>query len=167
MIPTFKWVPSIKSLISVEELEAFNAVGYTIGGMMIFPGDQVDRKWTINQARGCTKRIGDRFDLTLECIRRHYSNVVSPLSKVLSRYSRFFDLFHNFRCYVEFFLLQDLVVDDCSAVKVSAPFDDFKGSPIPDSIEEYLAYKRDAIEFIEARNQRILSSSLCVAWPIA
>jgi hypothetical protein len=159
VIPSFKWVPHIKGLISVEELEAFNTIGYTIGGMMIFPGNQIDRKWTINQARGCTKRIGDRFDLTLECIRRHYSNEESPLSIVLARYALFFDLFQDFRGYVEFFLLQDLVTVDCSAVKISTPFDDFRGSPIPTSVDEYRAYKSDAIAFIEARNQRILSSS--------
>jgi len=160
VIPTFKWVPHIKSLIPAEELEAFNAVGYTIGGMMVFPGNKIDRKWTINQARGCTRRIRDRFDLTLECIRRHYSNEDSPLSNVLTRYARFFDLFQDFRGYVEFFLLQDLVVDDCSAVKISTPFDDFIGSPIPAGVDEYRAYKRAAIAFIEARNERILRSSL-------
>ena len=69
VIPTFNWHPQIKNLVSVEELEAFNAVGYTIGGMMVFPGEQIDRKWTINQARGCTRHIRDRFDLTVECIR--------------------------------------------------------------------------------------------------
>jgi hypothetical protein len=163
VIPTFKWVHHIKSLISVEELEAFNAFGYTIGGMMIFPGNQIDRKWTINQARGCTKRIGDRFDLTLECIRRHYNNTDSPLSNVLARYASFFDLFQDFRGYVEFFLLQDLVTADCSTVKISMPFDDFRGSPIPSGVAEYRAYKSEAIVFIEARNQRILSSSQCVA----
>ena len=54
-------------------------IAYTIGGIMVFPGNQVDRKWTINQARGCTRSISDRFDLTLECIRRHYSDWESPL----------------------------------------------------------------------------------------
>jgi hypothetical protein len=158
VIPTFKWVPHIKSAITAEELEAFNAVGYTIGGMMIFPGNQIDRKWTINQARGCTRRVADRFDLTLECIRRHYCNDNSPLSGVLARYATFFDLFHTFRDYVEFFLLQDLVAIDCSAVKISLPFDDFRGSPIPRSVDEYRAYQRAAIAFIDARNRRILNS---------
>src|SRR5262245_45252497 len=87
VIPTFKWASQVKTLIPDEELKAFNAVGYTIGGMMLFPGNQIDGKWTINQARGCTKQIGDRFDLTLECIRRHYSNGDSPLSGVLGRYA--------------------------------------------------------------------------------
>ena len=63
----------------------------------------------------------------MECIRRHYSNGKSPLSDVLTRYARFFDLFGSFRGYVEFFLLHDLVSADFSAVKISAPFDDFSG----------------------------------------
>jgi hypothetical protein len=158
VIPTFNWNPQITSLISVEELEAFNAVGYTIGGMMVFPGNQIDRKWTINQARGCTRQIGDRFDLTLECIRRHYSRDDSPLSDVLARYTSFFDLFRDFLGYVEFFLLQDLVTVDCSAVRIAAPFDDFRGSPIPAGVDEYRVYKSAALAFIEARNQRIRSS---------
>jgi len=157
VIPTFKWVPHIKALIPKAELDAFNSVGYTIGGMMVFPGNRIDRKWTINQARGCTTQIGDRFDLTLECIRRHYSQISSPLSDVLARYARFFDLFTNFRSYVEFFLLQDLVSDNFSSVRIADPFDGFNGSPIPTSVHEYNAYKIASIAFISARNRRILA----------
>jgi hypothetical protein len=159
VIPTFKWVPNIQRLIPKEEIDAFNAVGYTIGGMMIFPGKRIDKQWTINQARGCTRSIGDRFDLTLECIRRHYCQVWSPLSDVLFRYADFFRLFRDFSGYVEFFLLQDLVSNDFSNVKVSAPFDEFRASPIPRTVQEYNDYKSDAIAFIRARNQRILSSA--------
>jgi hypothetical protein len=158
VIPTFKWVARIKELIPADELRAFNAIGYTIGGMMVFPGNRIDGRWTINQARGCTKQVADRFDLTLECIRRYYGNVESPLSDVLRRYARFFDLFRDFRGYVEFFLLQDLVSADFSTVRISEPFDDFVGSPIPDGgVDEYNAYKRSSIAFIEARNKRILA----------
>ncbi len=157
VIPTFKWDPHIKELIPDEELKAFNDVAYTIGGMMVFPSNPIDGKWTINQARGCTKRIGDRFDLTLECIRRHYSEGDSPLSGVLTRYAHFFHLFGDFRGYVEFFLLQDLVCTDFSAVKISVPFDNFSGSPIPTDAHEYNIYKSASIAFIEARNHRILA----------
>lgn len=156
--PTFKWHKRIQDLIPEEELKAFNAAGYTIGGMMVFPSDQIDRKWTINQARGCIKRIGDRFDFTLECIRRHYRNDQSPLSDVLTWYARFFALFGGFRGYVEFFLLHDLVSSDFSAVKLSAPFNDFSGSPIPQDADEYRAYESAARTFIADRNQRILNS---------
>ena len=61
------------------EREAFNRIGYTIGGMMVFPGNRVDRKMTINWPVDAT-RIKDRFDLTVECIRRHYLDEPSPLS---------------------------------------------------------------------------------------
>ena len=133
-------------------------IGYTIGGMMLFPGNRVGRKMTINGARGFHPRIKDRFDLTVECIRRHYCNDWSPLSDPLKRYAAFFDLFGDFRGYVEFFLLQDLVTEDCSAVKFFMPFQDFATSPLPASTEVYRAYRQLAIEFIEARNCRILQS---------
>jgi len=129
--------------------------------MMIFPGNQIDGKMTINGQRGCHPRIKDRFDLTVECIRRYYRNepsLLSPLSDTLTRYADFFDLFGDFRGYVEFFLLQDIVTEDCSAVKFSMPFDEFIVWPFPASIEDYKAYKHLAVEFIQARNQRILES---------
>ena len=125
---------------------------------MVFPANRIEGKWTINQARGCTRRIGDRFDLTLECIRRYYNNVASPLKDVLLRYSRFFELFGDFRGYVEYFLLHDIVSSDFSAVKISTPFDDFSGSPIPNDVDEYRAYESAARAFINARNHRILCS---------
>lgn len=159
VIPTFKWAQQITSAIPRSELDAFNSIGYTIGGMMVFPANQIDRKWTINQARGCNKLIRDRFDLTLECIRRYYRREDSPLTEVLARYADFFGLYGDFKGYVEFFLLQDLVSSDFSTVSIAEPFDDFRGTPIPRSGDEYQAYKRDAIAFIQARNQRILTSS--------
>jgi hypothetical protein len=162
VVPSFRRESKIAHIIAqipVEELDAFNAIGYTIGGMMIFPGNQIGGKRTINQARGCHPRIKDRFDFTMECIRRHYLGTKSPLSDVLARYANFFRLFEDFRGYVEFFLLQDLVAEDYSAVKFFTPFDEFKTSPpLPSSKETYMLYKQRAVEFIEARNRRILQS---------
>ncbi len=37
----------------------------------------------------------------------------------------------SFRGYVEFFLLQDLVFDHYTSVRISAPFDNFEGVPDP------------------------------------
>ena len=105
-----------------EELDEFNRIGYTIGGMMLFPGNRVGRKMTINGARGFHPRIKDRFDLTVECIRRHYVGEPSPLSDTLARYADFFGLFGDFRGYVDFFLLQDMVTEDNSAVRFFMPF---------------------------------------------
>ena len=95
----------ITELFPEEENEAFRTIGYTIGGMMVFPGNRIDGKATINGARGFTRKIADRFDLTLECIRRHYLNQPSPLDDTLSRYGDFFALFGNFDGYVDHFLL--------------------------------------------------------------
>ena len=157
VIPTFRKQATLSSVFEQipDELRNFRGIGYTIGGMMLFPANQINRKWTINQARGCTKKICDRFDLTLECIRRHYSGSESPLSEVLARYPDYFGLFRDFLGYVEFFLLQDLVTDDCEAVRFFSPFDDFKSSPVPNSITAYLDYRTFAVDFLSARNQRI------------
>lgn len=54
------------------------AIAYTIGGMMVFPATKINRKPTINGGRGLDKQIADRFDLTLECIRRHYFGPTQP-----------------------------------------------------------------------------------------
>lgn len=56
---------------------------------------------------------------------------------------------------MDFFLLRDLVTDDYSAVKFFSSFEDFKASPVPASIAEYLDYRELAMGFLEARNQRI------------
>jgi Family of unknown function (DUF6994) len=157
VIPTFRKEARLSAIIGQmpEELGAFMRIGYTIGGMMLFPGNRVGRHMTINGARGFHPRIKDRFDLTVECIRRNYLNQNSPLSAALARYADYFRLFGGFRGYVEFFLLQDLVTDDCSAVKFFLPFDDFHSSPVPDNLAAYVNHRKLAVGFIEARNQRI------------
>ena len=137
------------------ESEAFNRIGYTIGGMMIFPDIRVGGKMTINGARGFHPRIKDRFDLTLECIRRHYVDEPSPLSDTLARYADFFGLFGDFAGYVDFFHLQDLVSVATPTVRFFTPFEDFTGSPLPGTLDAYVVYRQRAIEFIESRNRRI------------
>jgi hypothetical protein len=157
VIPTFRKEPRLKQVFEQlpDELATFLRLSYTIGGMMLFPGNRMGGQMTINGARGFSRKIKDRFDLTVECIRRYYLNEDSPLSDTLARYADYFRLFVDFRGYVEFFLLQDLVTDDCSAVKFHAPIEGFDSPPMPDSMVAYLAYRRLAIDFIEARNRRI------------
>lgn len=159
VIPSFRKVPEIKATIPEAEIEAFNTLGYTIGGMMVFPGNRINGRMTINGARGCHPRIRDRFDLTLECIRRHYLGEASPLSEPLSRYSDFFMLFADFRGYVDFFLLQDLVIGNGCEVRISKPYDNFRSSPVPADATQYRAYRDDAVAFINARNRRILAAT--------
>lgn len=157
VIPTFRKARRLSQVFEQipEQLDSFGTIGYTIGGMMLFPGNRVGGQMTINGARGFHPRIKDRFDLTVECIRRHYLNEDSPLRDTLARYANYFRLFGDFRGYVEFFLLQDLVTDDYSAVRFFSPFEDFKVSPIPNSMASYLDYRALAVGFIETRNQRI------------
>jgi len=168
VIPTFTRWTSLRELIQLfpeDENEAFRSIGYTIGGMMIFPANRIDGKQTINGARGFNRKIADRFDLTLECIRRHYLNMQSPLSETLGRYRNFFDLFGDFGGYVDFFLLQDLVDGDSSAVRFFMPFDDFVSPSVPTNFDSYKEYRRLSIEFIEARNRKIDSQSKSLSLP--
>jgi len=161
VIPSFtreRRMSHIIAQIPHEDVKSFFDLGYTIGGIMVFPGQRVGGHMTINGARGFHPRIKDRFDLTVECIRRHYRNETNPLTDTLVRYADFFRLFCDFRGYVEFFLLQDLVTEDGSAVRFFSPFDDFGTSPLPGSASEYLDYRRLAMSFIDARNRRILES---------
>lgn len=157
VIPSFKsWVvaaPVLKRL-SQEEVESFRTAGYTIGGMMVFPGNRVDRKWTINMARGMNRKIADRMDLTLECIKRHYSGQPSPLGVVLSRYEAFFALFEDFVGYVDFFHLHDLLAED-GTVRFFMPFDNFSTPALPTDAETYREYRRRSIDFVHTRNARI------------
>ncbi len=139
--------------IPKEVQELFDR-GSTIGAYLIFPNKQVDRKYTINQARGISPLIDDRFDLTLECIRRFYIGEPSPLEDTLKRYAAFFQLFETFKGYVDFFLLNDLV-DQYGNVKFYLPFDDFQSPPGFKDVEDYLVYKNRVEAFIGARNRRI------------
>jgi hypothetical protein len=158
VVPSFTREVRMREIIDrlpIADHEVFDTIGYTMGGMMMWPGNRVGRKMTINGARGFHPRIKDRFDLTVECIRRYYLGEPSPLGGTLGRYVKFFALFGDFRGYVDFFLLQDLVTEDCSAVRCFLPFESFDRSPLPDSVEAYMAYRQRAIAFIAARNRRI------------
>jgi hypothetical protein len=166
VIPTFtRWqsMTGVISQIPEVENEEFRTIGYTIGGMMIFPGNKINGKQTLNGARGFTRQIADRFDLTLECIRRHYQSEKSPLDNVLKRYGEFFSLFSDFRGYVDYFLLQDLVVDGSEQVKFFMHFDNFTTPSVPKDVDTYLEYRQRSIAFVGARNQRIGQVSRALA----
>lgn len=121
----------------------------SIGGYIIYPG-QKEGGMTINQARGCNPLIKDRFDLTLDCIRKYYLGETSPLYEDLKRYKWFFDLFKDFKGYVEFFLLQDLVNQD-GTIKffLNTQY------PVPKTVDEELLLLNKMKEFCRTRNKRI------------
>lgn len=160
IIASYSRVKDKRALTIIEQVtepvaESFRNAGYTIGGMLIFPSNRINNKPTINAARGLNVYIKDRFDLTLECIRRYYRGESSPLEETIFRYTDFFKLFKNFQGYVEFFLLQGLVESDFSRIKFFLPFDGFKKLPIPSDIKAYLTYRERNINFIETRNRQI------------
>lgn len=148
----------IKSKVSNIELNKFKQLTTnTLGGIMLWPSVRIDNKLTINGARGFNRQIADRLDLTIECVRRYYLGEDSPLDKVFNRYSDFFNLFGDFKGYIDFFLLND-IIDEKEEIKFSLPFDNFKRSPLPTTVEEYKDFVLKTTAFVNARNKRILDS---------
>ena len=123
---------------------------YTIGGSIIFPM----HRWSMNQARGCSVKICDRWDLTLECIRRFYAGEPSPLDKVFATDREFFNLFVDFKGYVDFFLLQDCV-DNNYKVKFNLETPLFVSMPMPKNLEVYDMWIASQIDFVTKRGKRI------------
>jgi hypothetical protein len=85
----------------------------------------------------------------------YYENQSSPLYENLKRYQSFFDLFVDFKGYVDFFLLQDLV-DEKYKIQFCLPFESFENYiVIPRNVGEYLSYKQNVMKFVGNRNYRI------------
>lgn len=124
---------------------------YTIGGMIIFP----KHRNSMNQIRGMNAKISDRWDFTMECIRRYYKGEWSPLYKTIDNDKEFFDLFIDFRGYVDFFFLQDCVSEDYSKVNIWCGDASFERNGLPESIEDYLQFIDAEHEFLDKRNRRI------------
>lgn len=106
-IPSFTgWIVlrPITSQLSEEANEAFRAIGFTIGGMIVWPANRVDRMMTINGARGFSGKIADRMDLILECVRRHslgqasHSVMSWPGTATSSLFSRTFKVTSTSSC---------------------------------------------------------------------
>ena len=124
---------------------------YTIGGTIIFPA-HVN---SMNQSKGRNGVISDRWDLTLECIRRYYASEESPLSKTIESDKGFFDLFVDFKGYVDFFFLQDCVDPDYSKVDIWVGDTSFTGSGLPKTIDDYFTFIEKEFTFLDKRNARI------------
>ncbi len=141
-----KAIPDYRSFV-----EDYIHRSYTIGGMMIFPR----HTGSINQSRGTNPWIRDRWDLTMECIRRFYSQESSPLESALQRDSSFFELFIDFKGFVDYFFLQDCVSEDYSQVNIWLGKGSFDEDPLPQTVEQYLAWIETEMCFLNLRNKRI------------
>ena len=133
-------------------IEDYIRRGYTIGGEIIFPKNGF---YSINSKRGTNKLIKDRFDLTVECIRRYYQNEPSPLTEIFQHNKAFFDLFVSFKGYIDFFLLQDIVSNDYSKVNCFLDIYDFSRNPYPKDVNEWHILYEKQMEFLKKRNKRI------------
>lgn len=126
---------------------------------MLFPRRRVEGLGTINQTRGKSALISDRLDLTVECIRLHYSGISdvarNPLGPTLARSSNYFDLFEAFSGFVDFWLLHDPVIDGGKHVDLFLPSDGFSLPSRPETVDNDLTYRERACAFVRARNQRM------------
>ena len=159
---TYRYVKAMARIVNLlpeDELDRFYSVCSTVGAYIVFPARMINGRITINAARGLNRKIRDRFDLTLECIRLHYLGQESPLSAVLARYDNFFGLFECFRGYVDFFLLQDLVSLDGTSINFFLPFEGFESLPLPSDVNGYRSYRDNMVAFVTARNWRIAEKS--------
>jgi len=135
----WKKMEPIINEIGETDIRTFRYQASTIGGYILFPAGQIARKPTINAIRGMHPHISDRFDYTLECIRLWYRSIKNPLFDHLERYRYWFELFVDFKGYVDFFLLNDLVTEDNQNIRFWLPFEGFGSkSPTPINKAEYL-----------------------------
>ena len=157
-------IADIVSRLPEEDVERHATLTSQMGAKLLFPrnGPGEFRGMTMSQARDSSGYLAGRWDLTLECIRLHYlqrampgSACENPLADAMDRWSDFFDLFGDFAGYVDFFLLQDLLTPDGRSINFFLPFDGFTWWPFPADDDEYAAYIRKAVAFVQARNRRM------------
>lgn len=139
-----------------------------IGGYIVFPR----HIQSINQQRGTCSKVNDRFDLTLECIRRYYVEKENdnPLFSVLNKDEKFFNMFgedkEGFEKYTEFFCLNESYDDKQNWVNEKGqvlnlfdnqPLDDWnfnRDNPLPDKNNWWIFY-HNIMSRLDARNQQI------------
>ena len=145
----------------------------TIGGFIVFP--RVTN--SINTRRGnYTGVIKDRFDLTLECIRRayqygnFYKNDFNPLFGISEEEKEFFKMFGTFEKYIDFFLLNSWVEEDkehhfhvknllfneneIDKEKTLNDYD-FSKEPLPQDENEWWTFYHNIMKRLDARNEQI------------
>ena len=147
-----------------NKLKKYVRAASTIGGEIIFP----KHPNSVNMARGRNHKIKDRFDLTLECIRRFYEKDEekrdSPLYEVLKADKKFFNLFKDFDNYVKFFYLDGSYVQG-GKIKFFIGGDMFKKgmdgfknpdfSPFPKDETEWNRLYRKQLKYLKKRNKQI------------
>jgi hypothetical protein len=113
----------------------------TIAGELFFPARRLNGH-TVNQARGCNRKINDMVHQTLESIEKYYANEEGyyPIKEAIERYAYFFDRFASFDEYVEYNLLQDR---------------ELLPKKFPANENELVEFWKMSVDFLEARSKRI------------
>ena len=131
----------------------------TIGGFILFPRHDC----SINQRRG-RRPIDDRFDLTLECIRRMYENCFptgsNPLFDISKEDKEYFEMFGSFENYTKFFCLDKSWVKEGKVLNLlnNEPLEEWdfnQQEPLPQNSEEWWTFYRNIMNRLDARNQQI------------
>lgn len=73
----------------------------------------------------------------------------------MERDKEFFDLFVDFKGFVDFFFLQDCVDENYEKVNLWLGESFFEKNPYPHSASEYLAWIEAEYDFLRKRNRRI------------
>jgi hypothetical protein len=159
-----RFAPEVSEEIEADRSDFFR-IASTIGGYLLWPLNRPDQDGhSINQVRGRTREIDDRFDLTLECIRRAYDvpDAYNPLRECLDRYWDFFELFGDFETYVRFWLLDDQLTPDggVRSFMTGKRIDEFRPVGVAQTVEEYVRFREGSIRFVLTRNQRIRELAL-------
>ena len=76
----------------------------------------------------------------------------------LLRDRSFFELFIDFKGYVDFFFLQDCVSENYDRVRFLIGDGAFSENPLPGSVPEYLLWMERQMDFLEKRNARIAAN---------
>ena len=72
----------------------------------------------------------------------------------------FYDLFVDFKGYVDFFFLQDCVSEDYSSVNIWMGDASFRKSGLPETVEEYFKFLLKEHIFLDKRNNGVVLNSI-------
>lgn len=127
----------------------------TIGGFVVFP----KHLNSINGRRGMSAKICDRFDLTLECIRRFYNEPKrdNPLIDALTADHKFFQIFGSFEKYIDFFCLNSWVKDGVLSLIDNEPLDnwDFNNDKSLPTKSNWQTFYKNIMDRLKDRNTDI------------
>lgn len=150
VIPTFRGrAAKVISQLNPGEFDEFDRLGYTIGGMMLFPSNRVNGKMTINGARIrgspiASTSLSSASAGTTQGRRVHsaLSWTGTPTSSTSSAPSRGTSTSSSSRTLSK-------------GILSSSPFHDFTSAAVPQDVDSYREYVRKCTDFLEARNRRI------------